>query len=101
MELDRYFKGKSKKMRIEATLIPFSLISKDWDSLLKSLAHLMFCITNKTQGNVISLPSTAEPPTTVSIMVGLTFDVHNGTDLPNDTHLGLTISGTKLGFRGE
>uniref|UniRef100_A0A2H6MV24 TMEM248/TMEM219 domain-containing protein n=1 Tax=Micrurus carvalhoi TaxID=3147026 RepID=A0A2H6MV24_9SAUR len=60
----------------------------------------MFCITNKTQGNVVSLPSTAEPPTTVSIMVGLTFDLHNGTDLPNDTHLGLTISGTKLGFRG-
>ncbi|XP_026567684.1 insulin-like growth factor-binding protein 3 receptor isoform X2 [Pseudonaja textilis] len=75
-------------------------VKEDWDSLLKSLAHLMFCITNKTQENVISLPSTAEPPTTVSIMVGLTFDLPNGTDLPNDTHLGLTISGTKLGFRG-
>lgn len=88
-------------MRIEATLIPFFLISKDWDSLLKSLAHLMFCIANKIQGNVTSPPSTAEPLTTVSIMVGLTFDLHNGTDLPNDAHLGLTISGTKLGLRGE
>ncbi|KAL7990102.1 hypothetical protein Chor_012768 [Crotalus horridus] len=63
-------------------------VKEDWDSLLKSLAHLMFCITNKIQGNVTSPPSTAEPLTTVSIMVGLTFDLHNGTDLPNDAHLG-------------
>ncbi|XP_039186368.1 insulin-like growth factor-binding protein 3 receptor isoform X2 [Crotalus tigris] len=75
-------------------------VKEDWDSLLKSLAHLMFCITNKIQGNVTSSPSTAEPLTTISIMVGLTFDLHNGTDLPNDAHLGLTISGTKLGLRG-
>ncbi|KAM6451235.1 insulin-like growth factor-binding protein 3 receptor [Liasis olivaceus] len=77
-------------------------VKEDWDSLLKSLAHLKFCIQNKTQENVTSPPSmtTAESPTSVSIMVGLTFDLHNGTDLPNGTHLGLTISGTKLGLRG-
>lgn len=78
-------------------------IFKDWNSLLKSLAQLVFCIPNKTQENAFtSHPSTtmAEPPTTVSVMVGLTFDFQNGTDPPNGTHLGLTVSGTDLGLKG-
>ncbi|KAJ7314064.1 hypothetical protein JRQ81_005986 [Phrynocephalus forsythii] len=78
-------------------------INKDWNSLLKSLAHLMFCIPNKTHEDVSSLsPSTtpAEPRATVTVLVGLTFDLHNGTYPPNGTHLTLTTSGTELGVKG-
>ncbi|XP_042327595.1 insulin-like growth factor-binding protein 3 receptor isoform X3 [Sceloporus undulatus] len=77
-------------------------VKEDWNSLLQSLAQLMFCVPNKTQENATPPPSTtiAESHTTVSIMVGLTFDLHNGTDPPNGTHLSLTVNGTKLGLRG-
>ncbi|XP_066487503.1 insulin-like growth factor-binding protein 3 receptor isoform X2 [Tiliqua scincoides] len=78
-------------------------VKEDWNSLLKSVAQLMFCIPNKTQENAsTSHPSTttAESPTTVSVLVGLTFDFQNGTDLPNGTNLGLTVSGTDLGLKG-
>ncbi|KAH0626403.1 hypothetical protein JD844_001364 [Phrynosoma platyrhinos] len=78
-------------------------VKEDWNSLLQSLAQLMFCVPNKTQENASpSPPSTtiADSHTTVSVIVGLTFDLHNGTDPPNGTHLSLTVSGTKLGLRG-
>ncbi|XP_062993921.1 insulin-like growth factor-binding protein 3 receptor isoform X2 [Elgaria multicarinata webbii] len=78
-------------------------VEEDWNSLLKSLANLMFCIPNKTQQNASTVPSsttTAESFTALSVMVGLSFDLHNGTDPPNGTHLGLTVSGTELGLKG-
>ncbi|XP_033025361.1 insulin-like growth factor-binding protein 3 receptor [Lacerta agilis] len=78
-------------------------VKEDWNSLLKSLAHLMFCIPNKTQESALTpSPSTttAETPTAVSVMVGLTFDLHYGTDPPNGTRLGLTVTGEKLGLKG-
>lgn len=77
-------------------------VKEDWNSLLKSLAQLMFCIPNKTQENAsTSYPSTttAESPT-VSVLVGLTFDFQNGTDPPNGTQVSLTVSGTDLGLKG-
>uniref|UniRef100_A0A8D2JF32 TMEM248/TMEM219 domain-containing protein n=1 Tax=Varanus komodoensis TaxID=61221 RepID=A0A8D2JF32_VARKO len=78
-------------------------VKEDWNALLKSLAHLMFCIPNKTQHSASAPPpstTTAESSATLSVMVGLTFDLHNGTDPPNGTHLSLTVSGTELGLKG-
>ncbi|XP_061446130.1 insulin-like growth factor-binding protein 3 receptor isoform X3 [Rhineura floridana] len=78
-------------------------VKKDWNTLLKSLAHLMFCTPNTTQENALtSSPSTitAATRTTISVTVGLTFVLHNGTDPPNGTLLGLTVSGEKLGLKG-
>ncbi|XP_020654614.3 insulin-like growth factor-binding protein 3 receptor isoform X2 [Pogona vitticeps] len=76
-------------------------VNKDWNSLLKSLAHLMFCVPNKTHEDASS-PSTtaAESLTTVTVLVGLTFDLHNATYPPNGTHLGLTVNATELGVKG-
>ncbi|XP_008115339.2 insulin-like growth factor-binding protein 3 receptor isoform X2 [Anolis carolinensis] len=77
-------------------------VKEDWNSLLQSLAQLMFCVPNKTQ-DASPPPTTttiAESHITISIMVGFSFDLHNGTDPPNGTHLSLTVSGTELGLKG-
>ncbi|XP_015275010.1 PREDICTED: insulin-like growth factor-binding protein 3 receptor [Gekko japonicus] len=42
----------------------------------------------------------AEFHTTVSVLVGLTFELQNGTDPPNGTHLALTVTGRELGLKG-
>ncbi|XP_054848221.1 insulin-like growth factor-binding protein 3 receptor [Eublepharis macularius] len=77
-------------------------VKEDWNSLLTSLAHLMFCIPNKTHEDTSTLPpsAAADSRTTVSVLVGLTFEHQNGTDPPNGTHLALTVRGTRLGLKG-
>nr|XP_056719081.1 insulin-like growth factor-binding protein 3 receptor [Euleptes europaea] len=87
---------------IQSHEVPNPDVKEDWNSLLTSLAHLMFCIPNKTHKDTSpSSPSTAaESHTTVSVLVGLTFELQNGTDPPNGTHLALTVTGKELGLKG-
>lgn len=81
--------------------VPNPDVKEDWNSLLRSLAHLMFCIPNKTHEDTsISPSSAAEFHTTVSVLVGLSFELQNGTDPPNGTHLALTVTGKELGLKG-
>ncbi|XP_060111734.1 insulin-like growth factor-binding protein 3 receptor isoform X2 [Heteronotia binoei] len=82
--------------------VPNPDVKEDWNSLLTSLARLMFCIPNKTHEDTsTSSPSAAaEFRTNISVLVGLTFELQNGTDPPNGTHLALTVTGKELGLKG-